>query len=155
LLRVDPTNGKPVQPRGPRAASGRAAGLVTLASRRGSGPVEAAFVFPKGGVYYLFVSFDNCCRGAASSYKIMVGRSASGGGRYVDRSGGPMARGGGTLVLAGTGRFRGPGSNAVISDGGRDYLVYQAYDTQNGGTPTLLIRPVSWTPDGWPVAGDP
>jgi arabinan endo-1,5-alpha-L-arabinosidase len=85
----------------------------------------------------------------------MVGRSSSVTGPYTDRAGRPMTRGGGTLVLAGAGRFRGPGSSAVLSDGGRDVLVYQAYDASNGGTPTLQVRRLSWSPDGWPIAGDP
>jgi arabinan endo-1,5-alpha-L-arabinosidase len=147
LLRLDPTTGL--------RAGGRLGKLVAIASRPRAEPIEAPFVFQRGGYDYLFTSFDRCCTGAASTYKIMVGRSVSVTGPYLDRSGRPMTRGGGTLVLAGAGRFHGPGSNAVLSVGDRAYLVYQAYDTWNKATPTLQIRPLSWTPDGWPVAGDP
>jgi arabinan endo-1,5-alpha-L-arabinosidase len=150
LLRLDPSTGMAIQGRGPR--SGRP---VALASRRSAGPIEAPFVYQKGGYYYLFASFDRCCQGAASTYRIMVGRSSSVTGPYTDRAGRPMTRGGGTLVLAGTGRFRGPGSNAVLSEGGREVLVYQAYDASHGGIPRLQIRPLSWSSDGWPIAGDP
>jgi arabinan endo-1,5-alpha-L-arabinosidase len=153
LLQLDPSTGMPARSQAPGGAV-LTARPVPLASRRGAGPIEAPFVLWAGGHYYLFVSFGNCCQGTASTYKIMVGRSDSLAGPYVDRSGRPMTRGGGTVVLAGSGRFRGPGSCAVLSNGGRDYLVYHAYDAQADGAPTLQIRPLSWTPDGWPIAGD-
>lgn len=157
LLRLDPATGKPAAAPGltARSVSARAARPVALASRPSGLQIEAPFLFERGGSYYLFVSFDRCCLGANSTYKIEVGRSATVAGPYLDRSGRPMTRGGGTLVLAGSGRWRGPGSNGVLADGGRDWLVNQAYDALNGGRPTLQVRPLAWTPDGWPVAGDP
>ena len=63
----------------------------------------------KDDYYYLFVSFDFCCRGISSTYKIMVGRSDKITGPYVDREGKPMMQGGGTLLLEGFERWRGPG----------------------------------------------
>lgn len=143
LLALDPSTG--LLPRG------RASKPIALASRPGGRQIEAPFVFQRGGYDYLFVSFDSCCQGAASSYKIAVGRSTSVTGPYVDQSGRPMTRGGGTVVLAGRGRFQGPGSNAVIATAGGTFLAYQAYDAWNGGVQTLQVRPLSWTRDGWPV----
>jgi arabinan endo-1,5-alpha-L-arabinosidase len=149
-VRLDSMTGLPARARSPRAAR-----LVSLASQPGGQPIEAPFVFPRGGRYYLFVSIGSCCMGTDSTYEVVVGRSRSPGGPYLDRSGRPMTRGGGTLVLAGSGRWRGPGSEGVLSDGGLDWLVVHAYDAQNDGTPTLQVRPLFWTPDGWPVAGPP
>lgn len=130
--------------------------LRSLAARPSPGAIEAPFVIRHGGFYYLFVSFDFCCRGAASSYNTMVGRSATPTGPYVDRAGTPMLQGGGTPVLAsgqGTGdRYVGRGHAAILQRPDGDYIVYHAYDTQRNGTPTLQIQPLAWDADGWPVA---
>jgi arabinan endo-1,5-alpha-L-arabinosidase len=85
----------------------------------------------------------------------MVGRSRSINGPYVDRHGRLMTDGGGTLVLSSNTRYHGPGHNSVLVAGTSDELVYHTYDALNGDMPTLQIRPLSWTPDGWPVAGAP
>ena len=42
-----------------------------------NGSVEAPFIVRHGDYWYLFVSFDRCCRGAQSTYNIVVGRSRS------------------------------------------------------------------------------
>jgi arabinan endo-1,5-alpha-L-arabinosidase len=146
LVAIDPATGKP---------EGRHPRPHPLASRPGSAPIEAPFIFQRDGYYYLFVSFDVCCMGVNSTYRIMVGRSTSVTGPYLDQRGRPMTRGGGTQVLAGNARDRGPGHNAVLAVGGTDYLVYHTYDALNDGTPTLQIRPLLWTPDGWPVVAAP
>ncbi len=39
----------------------------------------------------------------------------------------------GQQVLVGNERFKGPGGQSVTRDGDRYYLVYHAYDAQNGG----------------------
>ena len=58
--------------------------------------IEAPFVVHHGDYYYLFVSFDLCCRGTKSNYRTMVGRSHNVTGPYVDADGKPMLHGGGT-----------------------------------------------------------
>ena len=58
-------------------------------------------------------------------------------------------------MLAGHGRFRGPGHNSVLREGSDDYLVHHFYDAANRGRPTLQIRPLIWGKDGWPLAGEP
>ncbi|MEA9588712.1 hypothetical protein VC279_02830 [Xanthomonas sp. WHRI 10064A] len=40
----------------------------------------------------MFVSFDACCKGASSTYKIAVGRARSVTGPYLDRAGVDMRR---------------------------------------------------------------
>ena len=39
--------------------------------------IEAPYVVRRGGYYYLFVSWDLCCQGTKSTYRVMVGRSTS------------------------------------------------------------------------------
>jgi arabinan endo-1,5-alpha-L-arabinosidase len=39
-----------------------------------------------------------------------------------------------------------------MHDGGRDLIVYHAYDAQNNARPTLRISEVTWSADGWPRA---
>ncbi len=128
--------------------------LRSLAARPSPGAIEAPFVIRHGGFYYLFASFDFCCRGAASSYNTVVGRSAAPTGPYVDRAGTAMLEGGGTPVLSsgqGTGdRYVGRGHAAILQRPDGDYIVYHAYDTRQNGTPTLQIQPLAWGADGWP-----
>ena len=78
--------------------SARDTTLYSLAARMGTdvtmGPdntqsVEAPFIVRRGEYYYLFASYDMCCRGTRSSYNIRVGRSAAVTGPYVDERGEP------------------------------------------------------------------
>jgi arabinan endo-1,5-alpha-L-arabinosidase len=106
-------------------------------------------------MYYLFVSWDRCCNGASSTYNVRVGRSTSVTGPYTDKAGVAMARGGGTLVVAGDDRWKGPGHNAVLVSDGLTYNVYHSYDAMNNGRQTLRISELHWDADGWPVSGGP
>jgi arabinan endo-1,5-alpha-L-arabinosidase len=129
--------------------------LHALASRGDAEAIEAPFLVRRDGYYYLFVSFDYCCRGTASTYRIMVGRSETITGPYVDADGVAMAAGGGTSVVTGNQRWRGPGHNAVLETGSDSYLVYHTYDAQRNGAPTLRISDLFWSVDGWPVPVGP
>lgn len=115
------------------------------------GAVEAPFIFKKGNYYYLFVSFDFCCRGAASTYKIMVGRSEKIQGPYLDKDGLRMDQGGGSLVLQGNKAWPGVGHNSAYTFDGTDYIIFHAYDMSNGGKPKLKIEPIQWDEKHWPV----
>jgi arabinan endo-1,5-alpha-L-arabinosidase len=146
LVRIDPATGKPATD--PPQVS-------MIASRPGSAAVEAPFIVRRSGFCYLFVSFDHCCRGTESTYRIMVGRGRQLAGPYADRSGRPLLEGGGTLVLASHGECHGPGHNMVFADGDADWIVHHMYDGANAGVPTLQVRPLIWAEDGWPLAGEP
>jgi len=130
--------------------------IYSLAARpRGGdikGAIEAPYIVRKGDYYYLFASFDFCCRGVNSTYNVRVGRAKAITGPYVDREGKSMLEGGGSRLLWGEGRWRGPGHNAVCRDGSTDWLVYHAYDAEDSGAPKLRIEKLSWTSDGWPEA---
>jgi arabinan endo-1,5-alpha-L-arabinosidase len=128
--------------------------LYALA-RRPERAVEGPFVVRREGLYYLFVSFDLCCRGVESTYSVRVGRSDDVTGPYVDRDGVPMIEGGGTLVLGSYGPVRGPGHASVLVVDDGYLLAHHYYDASDAGVPHLQIRPLLWDDEGWPVAGPP
>lgn len=118
----------------------------------GDAAIEAPFIFKKDNYYYLFVSFDYCCRGVNSTYKIMVGRSERVTGPYRDKEGVELVKGGGSLLLQGeTGEWYGVGHNAVYTFDGKDYLICHGYDTRDNGKSKLIIRELQWNAAGWPV----
>ena len=117
----------------------------------GDAAVEAPFIFKKGDQYYLFASFDFCCRGPNSTYKMVVGRSDKVTGPYVDKEGKKMTQGGGSLLLEGDNNWYGVGHNSVYNFDGQDYLVFHAYDAADKGRPKLRIEKLSWDKNGWPV----
>ena len=131
----------------------------TIASRKrdfilpdsvaGDAAIEAPFIYKHDNYYYLFVSWDYCCRGEKSTYKMMVGRSEKVMGPYVDRDGVPMNIGGGSVVLEGNKNWYGVGHNAVASFNGVDYLVYHGYDASDYGISKLQIEKIVWI-NGWP-----
>jgi arabinan endo-1,5-alpha-L-arabinosidase len=112
--------------------------------------VEAPFIVHHDRYYYLFVSFDLCCRGAKSSYKTMVGRSRSITGPYVDAGGKAMLDGGGTPLLVGNDRWAGPGGESLLRSKNGDIIVFHAYDGKTGH-PYLQISSIAWI-KGWPHA---
>jgi len=112
--------------------------------------IEAPFIVHRGDYYYLFVSFDLCCRGTKSNYRTMVGRSRQVTGPYVDADGKPMLKGGGTQLLAPNSRWIGPGGESILLRTEGDLIVFHAYDGITG-KPALQISTLTWE-DGWPHA---
>jgi arabinan endo-1,5-alpha-L-arabinosidase len=146
LLQLDATTGKP-------ASSSPT--VYSLAQRPAPDAEEGAGITYHDGYYYLFVSFDSCCQGIGSSYRIMVGRSVSVTGPYVDPNGTAMMNGGGMELQGSDEGMIGPGSSSIYQDGSRDYLVYHYYDAFDAGNPWVQVRPLVWLPSGWPVTGQP
>jgi arabinan endo-1,5-alpha-L-arabinosidase len=112
--------------------------------------IEAPFVVRHGDFYYLFVSFDLCCRGTNSSYRTMVGRSHTVTGPYMDADGKTMLQGGGSQLLAPNGRWLGPGGESILQRPEGDLIVFHAYDAITG-KPALQISTLTWK-DDWPHA---
>lgn len=116
-----------------------------------SGAIEAPFLFHKDGMWYLFASWDRCCRGVNSTYKVIVGRSKDIRGPYLDKDGKRLVRGGGTLVVTGDGEnWAAAGHPAAYTFDGTDYLAFHAYDLKDRGRPKLRVREIRWD-DGWPA----
>jgi arabinan endo-1,5-alpha-L-arabinosidase len=87
-----------------------------------------------------------------STYRIVVGRSKTVTGPYVDHDGRALTDGGGTTVLSSKGDRVGPGGESISGD----VIAYHYYDGAADGSPTLGLRQLAWTADGWPQlrAGD-
>ena len=114
--------------------------------------VEAPFIVRHDGYFYLFTSWDLCCRGVKSTYRTMVGRSKSVTGTYVDETGKALTEGGGTEILFPNAKWLGPGGESALMDPkGSDLLVFHAYDAKTG-KPSLQISTIDWT-GGWPHVG--
>ncbi|UOB16494.1 arabinan endo-1,5-alpha-L-arabinosidase [Abyssalbus ytuae] len=116
----------------------------------GDAALEAPFIFKKNGFYYLFLSWDLCCRGENSTYKLVVGRSKSVTGPYIDKDGKLLNKGGGSLVIQGNKNWYGVGHNSVFTFGDKDYTFMHGYDASDKGLPKLIVKEVSWV-DGWPI----
>jgi len=125
--------------------------LHSLASRSG-GAVEAASMAWKDNYYYLFVSFDTCCKGVDSTYNIRVGRASTITGPYKDKAGTDMMKGGGTQLLATHGTVHGPGGQDVYLDGDVYRMVFHWYDGNDSGKSKMEIVDLGWS-DGWPTIG--
>ena len=143
MIRIDPATGK---------RSVEDTTLHSLASRPRKPPIsasiEGSYIFRRGDYYYLFASFDFCCKGVNSTYNIRVGRARQPVGPYVDKDGKPMLEGGGTLLLEGEEQWRGPGHQSVLHDESGDYIFFHAYHGKTG-KPYLQIGRLEWK-DDWP-----
>ncbi len=130
---------------------------VPIAERAAPDAEENSSIAYHAGYYYLFLSFDNCCRSVDSDYRTVVGRSRSVTGPYVDATGAAMLNGkGGTEVMRGYDEFVGAGGADVLLDtGGRDWIVNHYYDATDDGAPKLNVRHLTWARSGWPRASAP
>lgn len=118
----------------------------------GPNAVEAPFILHHGDWYYLFVSFDFCCRGERSTYKTVYGRSKKPDGPYLDKKGQDMAHGGGTLLYGPNEEYFGVGHNAVYDMDGHTWFLAHAYEKAYNGRSKLFLREISFDSDGWIVA---
>ena len=151
LVKMDEDLKKPAEPQEWYTLSKRARSFKTQDPDPGEGAVEAPFIFKKNGYYYLFVSFDFCCRGPESTYKMVVGRSENITGPYVDKEGVRMDEGGGSLLLEGNEDWHGVGHNSAYTFDGKDYLIFHGYDASDEGKPKLVIKEMQWNKEKWPL----
>lgn len=116
---------------------------------------EATDLIYRDGWYYLLGTHGTCCDGVNSTYNIVVGRSRSVEGPYIDNVGRDMLKGGGKMVLAAGDRVVGPGhfGRTILDEGVEVMSCHYEADFNQGGRSVLGIRPLLWK-NGWPVAGD-
>ena len=117
----------------------------------GNAALEAPFIFKKFGYYYLFLSWDYCCRGKDSSYKVVMGRSKNITGPYLDKVGKLLNEGGGSVIIQGNEKWYGAGHNSTYSFDGKDYIFFHAYETKNDGKSMLETQELKWDANQWPI----
>lgn len=121
----------------------------------GTNAIEAPFILKHNGWYYLFVSWDYCCRGSKSNYRVAVGRSKIIKGPYKDRDGKDMRKGGGTLFVQGDHQtYEAMGHCAAYHMDGKDLFICHGYSVDLAGAALLVQKEITWTKDGWPTIKD-
>ena len=131
------------------AATGKPSGGTSYAVANGG--VEAAYLKKHDNYYYLFINRGTCCNGINSTYHILVGRSASPTGPFMDQSGTDLNNNGGTMLLNTAGRYVGPGHTGIFEENGTAYFSHHYYDSYENGAPKLGIAKLTWDGAGWPV----
>lgn len=126
----------------------------------GTHAIEGSYMVGYDGYYYLFFSSGQCCGydtskpAAGGEYKIMVCRSTSATGGFVDATGKSCTAGGGTIVLQSHGTIYGPGGQGVYDDPTEGWVLYYHYvDTTIGYSDAdkrLGVNKITWS-NGWPV----
>lgn len=117
----------------------------------GTNAIEAPFIMKHGEYYYLFVSWDYCCRGVKSNYRVAVGRSKKVSGPYFDKNGKSMMEGGGTLILEGDKKeFEAMGHCSAYTFPDGDRFFCHGYSVEKNGASILVEKKINWTSDGWP-----
>ncbi|MEM6785449.1 MAG: family 43 glycosylhydrolase [Bacteroidota bacterium] len=127
---------------------------------------EGAYSFHRDGFYYLFLNLGGCCSGLDSTYEIVVGRSRSVFGPYLDDRGRSFMDRyenrdcpnteifPGTSVLAGLRgqtRFIGPGHTGLFQpDDDTLCLSFHFYDGEDDGRPKAATRPLAFDAENWP-----
>lgn len=116
---------------------------------------EATDLIQRNGWYYLLGTHGTCCDGVNSTYNIVVGRSRSVTGPYLDNVDRDMLAGGGRMVIAAGDRKTGPGhfGRTIVDDGVEVMSCHFEADYDRSGRSVLAIRPLLWVKD-WPVAGE-
>lgn len=143
----------------PTASSGSAYNIAFNSS--GTHSIEGSYMINYDGYYYLFFSSGQCCGYDTSKpapggeYKVMVCRSKTATGSFLDASGKScLTQNGGTIVLQSHGTVYGPGGQGVYDDPSLGWVMYYHYvDTTVGyadGDKLLGVNKIVWS-NGWPT----
>ena len=150
-IQIVPLNSDMQTPKGTPRTIARRRNPEALRRHEGnSNAIEAPFIIHHQGYYYLFVSFDYCCRGLQSTYKTAVGRARKVTGPYLDREGKKMLDGGGTIIAGPDSEYAGIGHCGVYQHRGQWWFEAHGYDKARNGQSKLYLKPMHFE-DGWPV----
>ena len=117
---------------------------------------EAPYIHKEGDYYYLFVNWYSCCMGPDSTYEIVVGRSQSVTGPYLDDEGTDMLDFGGKVIISeDSHNVIGPGHAGIFEyehqDGNVQVFTHHYYPADEIPWAYAHARTLSWDSDGWPV----
>ncbi|CAL3972538.1 unnamed protein product [Diplocarpon coronariae] len=125
----------------------------------GTHPCEGSYMFSYSGYYYLTWSRGVCCGydtnqpAPGAEYKIMMCRSKSATGAFVDRNGQKCTASGGSPLLESHDKVYGPGGQGVFYDDSKGLVLYYHYaNTDVGlGDGSYLFgwNALTWS-GGWP-----
>ncbi|HMR19279.1 MAG TPA: family 43 glycosylhydrolase [Sphingobacterium sp.] len=128
-----------------------------------AGDFEAVVIHKRNGYYYFIGSKGSCCVGINSTYHVLVARSKSLTGPYLDKEGKDVTqRGNGTLLFKGNDVFVGTGhtSRIITDDNDTDWILYHGISSSKGTVSSgasrrvLMLDRIVWEND-WPtVHGD-
>jgi arabinan endo-1,5-alpha-L-arabinosidase len=121
----------------------------------GGGVIEASAILEHEGKFYLFVSYDRCCAGVDSTYRMMVGRADAVTGPYLGKDGTDLLKAGATELQKGDAHYIGPGGQEPVFGTESPMLVYHYYDGTDLGVSKIQIVSIGWDADGWPVLAPP
>lgn len=114
---------------------------------------EGSYLYRHGEYWYLFCSAGQYWN---HTYRIVVGRSRTIDGEFLDRDGRRLSEGYATPFLSSgpKDRFYGPGHNGEIYTDARSrsYIVFHCHSTSNSkaSVRNTLLQELFWTRDGWP-----
>ena len=113
---------------------------------------EGTYIHKKENDYYLFASIGSCCKGVNSTYQLVVGRSRSLFGPYLDKSGKNMLDNGYEIVIDKNSRFVGNGhcSEIVRDNADNDWILYHGVDVNYPKGRVLLLDQIQWDDEKWP-----
>lgn len=129
------------------------AGLHIVKNRSRNKVFEGPYLHKRNGWWYLFASRGQYWN---HTYGVVVGRSKTLDGVFVDRKGVKMTDGGGTPVIVSgkKDKFYGPGHNGeIVTIGGNDYMPLHCHirGPKSGDRPLFVVE-IKWDKDGWPSA---
>lgn len=114
---------------------------------------EAAYLYYHDGYWYLFASAGLYLD---STYNVVVGRSKTLGGTFVDKEGRKMTEGYATSFLKSEkgDDFFGPGhTGEIFTDKDGNYFIYYHCHQKSSGSDSkryLMLQQLYWGEDGWP-----
>ena len=107
---------------------------------------EATTMIEQDGWFYLLGTHGTCCDGVNSTYNIIVGRSKSPTGPFIDQVGRDMVEGGGKMVIGCRDGYTGAGhfGRYIVAPGVEKMSFHWEADYSMSGRSTLAILPIVW-----------